>query len=162
MIILVMGVAGAGKTTVGKALGEKLGCEFVDGDTLHSPANIAKMRAGIPLTDGDRWPWLNAVARSIDGYILSGLCAVVACSALKQKYRNVLARPEVRLVYLKIDAELAAERASTRHHEFMPAALVDSQFAELEEPRDALVVSAALPLKQILAQITNELKFSAP
>ena len=129
MIILVMGVAGAGKTTVGRALAEKLGCEFLDADSLHTSANVAKMRAGIPLTDEDRWPWLNAVARAIDEYILSGRSAVVACSALKQKYRNVLMRPEVKLVYLKIDPELAHERARVRHHEFMPAALVGSQFA---------------------------------
>jgi gluconokinase len=162
MIIVVMGVAGAGKTTVGRALAEKLGCEFLDADSLHSAANIAKMRSGIPLTDVDRWPWLNAVARAIDEFILSGRSAVVACSALKQKYRNVLARPEVKLVYLKIDSALAQERARVRHHEFMPATLVESQFAELEEPKAALVVSAALPLEQAVEQIRNALKTSAP
>jgi gluconokinase len=162
MIVLVMGVAGAGKTTVGRALAGKLGCEFLDADSLHPAANVAKMRAGKPLTDEDRWPWLNAVARAMDAFILSERSAVVACSALKQKYRNVLARPEVKLVYLKIELELAHERARARHHEFMPATLVGSQFAELEEPRDALVVSAAVPVEQAVAEITKALKTSAP
>jgi gluconokinase len=161
MIVLVMGVAGAGKTTVGRALAEKLGCDFLDADSLHPATNVAKMRAGIPLTDDDRWPWLNAVAKAIDEFILSRRCAVVACSALKQKYRNVLSRPEVKLVYLKIDPGLAHERARVRHHEFMPAALVGSQFAELEEPTDALVVSADLPVEQAVGQITDSLKTSA-
>jgi gluconokinase len=162
MIVIIMGVAGAGKTTVGRALAKKLGCEFLDADLLHPAANIAKMGAGIPLTDDDRWPWLNAVARAIDEFILSGRGAVVACSALKQRYRNVLARPDVKLVYLKIECELAQERARVRHHEFMPAALVGSQFAELEEPKDALVVSAALPVEKAVEQITDGLKISAP
>src|SRR4051794_10842427 len=162
MIVLLMGVAGAGKTTVGRALAEKLGSEFLDADLLHPAANISKMSSGIPLTDEDRWPWLNAVARAIDAFILSERCAVVACSALKQKYRNVLARPEVKLVYLKIELELAHECARARHHEFMPATLVGSQFAELEEPRDALVVCAAVPVEQAVAEITKALKTSAP
>jgi gluconokinase len=155
MIILVMGVAGAGKTTFGRALAERTGCDFLDADLLHPAANVAKMRAGTPLTDSDRWPWLNAVGKAIDEFIKSGRCAVVACSALKQKYRNVLMRDEVRVVSLKIDLQIATERAKVRHHEFLPAALVESQFEDLEEPVDAFVVDATLPVGDAVERIAS-------
>jgi gluconokinase len=158
MIVLVMGVAGAGKTTVGRALAEELGCKFLDADSLHPPANIAKMRAGVPLADEDRWPWLEAVARAIDEFVKSGVCAVVACSALKQRYREKLLRPEVTLIYLRIESELAHSRAAARHHEYMPATLVASQFAELEEPTDALTVDASGTMEQVVAEALRRLR----
>ena len=157
MIILLMGVAGAGKTTVGRALAEELGCEFLDADSLHPATNIEKMRAGVALSDSDRWPWLAAVARVMDEFIRTEKCAVLACSALKQKYRDVLLRPELKLVYLKIDREVARSRAARRHHEYMPAALVESQFEDLEEPSDAFVVNASLSVDDVVERIIDSL-----
>jgi gluconokinase len=158
MIVLITGVAGAGKTTVGSALAERLGCEFLDADSLHPAANVAKMHAGIPLTDEDRWPWLHAVAGAIERFIRSGQCAVVACSALKHSYRELLLQPGVKMVYLKIDPVLAQWRAKERHHAFMPATLVASQFADLEEPADAFVVPAALPVEESVKRIASWLR----
>ena len=134
--IVVMGVAGAGKSTVGEALAGRLGCDFRDADSFHPPANIAKMKSGVPLNDEDRGPWLHAIALWIAARRASGRIGVVTCSALKRRYRDVLAggQNDVRLVYLKGDKRLIADRLGGRQGHFMPPALLQSQFDALEEP----------------------------
>jgi carbohydrate kinase (thermoresistant glucokinase family) len=134
--IVVMGVAGAGKSTIGEALAERLGCAFRDADSFHPPANIAKMKSGMPLSDEDRWPWLQAIARWIDERRAAGQLGVVTCSALKRRYRDVLTggQGDVRLVYLKGDMALIGARLGARQGHFMPPALLQSQFDALEEP----------------------------
>jgi carbohydrate kinase (thermoresistant glucokinase family) len=136
MIVIVMGVSGSGKTTIATRLAARLGCPFQEGDALHPPANVEKMRGGTPLTDADRWPWLAKIAALIDAWRARGESAVLTCSALKRAYRDVIigARRDVRLVYLKGTKELIAARVAARHHDYMPASLLDSQFATLEEP----------------------------
>jgi len=155
MVIVVMGVAGCGKTTVGRALAERLEMPFQEGDALHPPANVAKMAGGTPLTDDDRTPWLAAVAAWIDERRRAGTGGVISCSALKRAYRRVLVddRPDVRLVYLQGDEPLLAARLAARTDHFMPASLLSSQLATLEEPADTerpIVVSAALPVAQLV------------
>jgi carbohydrate kinase (thermoresistant glucokinase family) len=144
--IVVMGVAGSGKSTVGVLLAERLGWPFGDADEFHPPSNIEKMRSGVPLTDDDRWPWLEAIAAWIDEGRASGKPRVVGCSALKRRYRDVLTggRRDVRLVYLQGTKAVIAARMAARRDHFMPPALLDSQFAALEEPavdENALVVA---------------------
>jgi carbohydrate kinase (thermoresistant glucokinase family) len=135
-VVVVMGVSGSGKTTIGALLAERLGWPFADGDDFHPPANIEKMHAGIPLTDRDRWPWLRAIAAWIDERRAAGGHGVIACSALRRAYREVLrgGRPDVRLVYLQGDIALITRRQAARHGHFMPASLMQSQFDTLEEP----------------------------
>ena len=135
-VLLVMGVSGSGKTTVAAMLAGRLGWEFGDADDFHSPANVRKMHGGTPLTDEDRWPWLATMAAWIDATRTTGRHGVLACSALRRAYRNILVgdRPDVRLVYLRGDKALIASRQAARHNHYMPASLVDSQFATLEEP----------------------------
>jgi carbohydrate kinase (thermoresistant glucokinase family) len=132
----MMGVSGSGKTTIGRQVANRLGWPFKEGDDLHPPANIAKMRAATPLTDVDRAPWLAAVARWIDGWRRAGVSGVITCSALKRTYRQGLARgrPEVRFVYLMGDAPVLQKRLADRHGHFMPATLLASQLADLEAP----------------------------
>lgn len=144
-IVVVMGVAGAGKTTVGQALAADLGWPFADADAFHSPASRAKMSAGIPLTDADRAPWLDRLAAWIAERLASGQTGVLACSALKQDYRRHLSggRDEVLFVYLKADPALLADRLLHRQGHFAKVSLLESQLATLEEPREALVVDAA-------------------
>jgi len=142
-----MGVSGAGKSTLGAVLAQRLGWPFQEGDDLHPPANIAKMSAGIPLTDEDRAPWLAAVGAWIDQCIAEGGGGVITCSALKAAYRRTLTerRPEVRLVYIEADAAVIEQRLAARKHHFMPVSLVASQFADLEPPaleERAIVVRA--------------------
>jgi carbohydrate kinase (thermoresistant glucokinase family) len=134
-----MGVAGSGKSTIGRKLAARLACPFQEGDDLHTRTNIAKMAAGVPLTDEDRAPWLEAIARAIDAWILAGSAGVVSCSALKRAYRAVIIgeRPGVRLVYLKGDRQVLATRLAGRQGHFMPPALLDSQLQTLEEPAAA-------------------------
>jgi gluconokinase len=136
LVLVVMGVSGSGKTTVGALLAGRLGWSFAEADDFHPAANIAKMRSGIPLDDSDRIPWLQAIAAQIDRWRADGRNGVVTCSALKRRYRDIIMgdRPEVRLVYLKGDREVIAHRLAARHGHFMPANLLDSQFADLEEP----------------------------
>ncbi|MGD0434774.1 MAG: gluconokinase [Acetobacteraceae bacterium] len=135
-IAVVMGVSGSGKTTIAKGLADAEGWTLLEGDSFHPPANVAKMKSGTPLTDEDRWPWLRAIAAAIDAYRARGESAVVACSALRRAYRDILidGRTDVRLVYLKGSHALIAERMRARKGHFMPAALLDSQFRTLEEP----------------------------
>lgn len=133
MPIVVMGVSGSGKTTVGRLIAQKLEMPFVDGDDLHSPANKQKMADGIPLQDADRMSWLNAIAEVLRG----GPPTVLACSALKRKYRDTLrdAAPNLRLVYLSGSKALLAQRLAARSHEFMPPSLLESQLLTLEPPQ---------------------------
>jgi gluconokinase len=141
MIVIVMGVSGSGKSTTGAALARTLGWPFVEGDDLHPPANVAKMAAGNPLTDEDRWPWLDRIVDELRALSKTSPDIVVACSALKQCYRDRLAPAgDVRFVHLHGDRETIAARLATRHHRYMPATLLDSQFATLELPADAIVV----------------------
>jgi gluconokinase len=145
-IIVVMGVSGSGKSTIAAMLAIRLGWLYEDSDWFHPPANVEKMHAGEPLTDEDRWPWLRAIAAWIDRTRCADKRAVIACSALKRAYRDILVgdRRDVRLVYLKGDRSLIARRMALRHGHFMPPSLLDSQFATLQEPgadEDPIVVS---------------------
>jgi carbohydrate kinase (thermoresistant glucokinase family) len=136
VIVVVMGVSGSGKSTVAALLAAALGCQFQEGDDLHPPANVEKMRSGTPLTDADRMPWLRKIAEEIDGWRARGECGVVTCSALKRSYRDIIIgdRHDVALVYMKGSRELIHQRMVARHEHFMPVALLDSQFATLDEP----------------------------
>ncbi|TSD95644.1 gluconokinase [Skermania sp. ID1734] len=134
-VLVVMGVSGSGKSTLGRLLAQRLGWDFQEGDDLHPAANIAKMPAGIPLTDADRWPWLDRVAAWIRERLEAGQSGVVACSALKRSYRDVLRGKGVRFVYLHGERDAIAARLAARRGHYMPAALLDSQFAALEPPQ---------------------------
>ena len=136
--LIVMGVSGSGKSTVGVALAERLGWIFADGDKFHPASNVAKMHAGIPLTDDDRWPWLKAIADEIDRGCAAGSPSVIACSALKRAYRDVLVhgRGDVRIIYLRGDQPLIAHRLALRTGHFMPPGLLASQFQTLQPPGD--------------------------
>ena len=141
MIVVVMGVSGSGKSTTGAALARDLGWPFIEGDDLHPPENVAKMAAGVPLTDDDRWPWLDRIVAELRARSRQSADIVLACSALKQSYRDRLAPAgDVRFVHLHGDRETIAARLAVRHHRYMPATLLDSQFATLELPADAIVV----------------------
>jgi gluconokinase len=161
-VLVMMGVSGSGKSTVGTLLARALQWEFGDADSFHPPANVEKMREGIPLTDKDRWPWLRAIAAWIDKKRAAGTCGVVTCSALKRRYRDILIgdRTDVRLVYLKGSEELIARRMAMRHGHFMPPSLLSSQFAALEEPgpdERPIIVSIEPPPAAIVAQILSML-----
>ncbi|MGE5129531.1 MAG: gluconokinase [Sphingomonadaceae bacterium] len=147
MIVVVMGVAGVGKTTIGQLLANRLACEFLDADDFHPPANVAKMAAGTPLDDADRWPWLEHLNALLRERAARGASAVLACSALKNAYRERLCRDvaRCRLVYLRADVRVLRARLAARTHRYMPASLLDSQLATLEPPADALEVDAAAP-----------------
>jgi len=152
--IVVMGVSGCGKTAVGTALAAALGARFVEGDRLHPPENVARMSRGVPLTDADRAGWLDAVGATLATAGETG--AVASCSALKRAYRDRLRRlaPGVRFVYLAVDRETARRRVAGRNGHFMPANLVDSQFADLEPPgpdEAAATIDATLPLPEVVA-----------
>lgn len=161
-IAVIMGVSGSGKTTIGRAVARRLGWLFQEGDALHPPENIAKMKAGHPLDDEDRAPWLAAVAARIDQWRDDGKCGVVACSALKRCYRDIIigGRADVRLIYLEGSRALIGERLAQRHDHFMPASLLDSQFAALEPPapdEHAIAVSVDMPVADTVAQIAAAL-----
>jgi len=155
MVIVVMGVSGVGKTTVGMLLARALGAEFAEGDSYHPPANVEKMRNGAPLDDEDRWPWLQILAAELDTWLAEGRDVVLACSALKRAYRDLLAygRPEVRFVYLKGEAALLRARLDQRRGHYMPPTLLASQLAALEEPDDALTIDVSGPPEVIVEQI---------
>jgi carbohydrate kinase (thermoresistant glucokinase family) len=162
VILIVAGPSGSGKTTVGALLAGRLHWPFVDADSFHSPANIEKMRRGQPLTDADRWPWLQAIATWLDERIAAGESAVVTCSALRRAYRDLLlrGRPEARLVFLLADRETLARRLTGRHGHFFPERLLDSQLADLEVPdaeENVLVVAAEGPPEETVAKIIAEL-----
>jgi carbohydrate kinase (thermoresistant glucokinase family) len=162
-VAVVMGVAGAGKTTVGERLAERLDWEFLEGDRLHPPENVAKMESGQPLTDADRVPWLAAIASSIDRWQASGSRGVVTCSALKRAYRQQIigGKSGVRLVYLVGQHWLIAERLALRRGHFMPASLLDSQFAALEPPgadENPIEVAIDWPVDDIVDEIAAQLR----
>ena len=136
MIVILAGVAGSGKSTIGRMLAVQMGWTFEDSDLLHSTADIAKMMSGVPLTDADRWPWLHSVATWIDQQIAAGKSSVVACSALKRSYRDFLqeGRPDLRIVLLDVDQATLSARLTGRHDHFFPKKLLQSQLAALEMP----------------------------
>jgi gluconokinase len=159
-----MGVSGSGKTTIARALAERLGWRFAEGDAFHSAANVAKMRSGVPLTDEDRWPWLDAITAWIRDARARGDKCVVACSALKRAYRERIAagRDDVRFVYLAGDYETIAARLAHRTGHYMPGSLLRSQFETLEEPLDegALVIDVDAPPERIVGEIVDALRSS--
>ena len=162
-VLVLMGVSGCGKTTVGELLAERLHWPYEEGDALHPPANVEKMRGGTPLTDEDRWPWLRAIAARIDQWRAAGEGGVVTCSALKRAYREIIVgdRPEVALVYLEGSPELIHRRMAARHEHFMPVKLLDSQFKILEEPgpdERPIVVDVALTPAEIVATVVKRLQ----
>jgi gluconokinase len=136
LILVLMGVSGCGKSTIGALLARRLGWPMIEGDEFHSVTSIAKMREAVPLTDADRWPWLDAIAARLDAWRDAGSSGIVTCSALKRVYRDRLAsgRPNVRFIYLKGGPDLIRPRLVNRLGHFMPPDLLDSQFAALEEP----------------------------
>jgi gluconokinase len=155
VIVLVMGVAGVGKTTIGEALASALGARFIDADDYHPPQNVAKMKAGTPLQDADRWPWL----QKLNAILRDERKAVLACSALKESYRRQLAQgvPDFKIVFLHGTAELIRSRIEARRHRYMPAALLDSQLATLEPPTHAIAIDVAAPLEHSVAAIVAQL-----
>jgi len=159
MVVVLMGVAGSGKTTIGRELAAELGWKFADADDFHPPANVAKMSAGIPLDDADRAPWLAAIRLYIDTRLERGESAVVTCSALREKHRAVLLTnpAQVKLVYLRGSRELLWSRISARKGHFMKPAMLDSQLATLEEPVNALIVDIAPPPAEIVAHLRRVL-----
>ncbi|MBK8161289.1 MAG: gluconokinase [Rhodospirillaceae bacterium] len=160
MIVLVMGVSGAGKSTIGRALAEALDAAFLEADAFHSPANIAKMKSGVPLTDDDRWPWLEAISAALDRSVMKGGKVVLACSALKQAYRDRLLKDggsQGYTVFLRGNVDLIAGRLAGRSGHYMPPALLPSQLATLEPPLDAIVVDIADAPEVILQQILAKL-----
>ena len=160
MIVILMGVAGSGKTTVGRLLASALGWRFYEGDDFHPHPNIDKMQRGIPLTDADRWPWLQALREVIDACQAQGSSAILACSALKQTYRDYLMQgcDEVKVVYLKGSYDLLYQRLAQRRGHFMPAGLLTSQFATLEEPQQGLSFDVATPPEVLVAAIRQALQ----
>ncbi len=160
MVIVLMGVAGSGKTTIGQQLAGELGWDFADADQFHPPANVAKMSVGQALDDTDRAPWLAALRAHIDAQLAAGRDAIVTCSALKQRYRDVLvADPaRVKLVYLKGSRDILWSRLTGRQGHFMKPAMLESQLAALEEPADALVVDVAGRPEEIIATIRQRLR----
>lgn len=161
MTIVLMGVQGSGKTTVGRALAMRLGWSFADADDFHSAANKAKMSAGIALTDQDRAPWLAALRAEIDRTAAEHRNLVLACSALKERYREQLATPDVRLVFLRGTPALIAARLKARHGHYAKLDLLPSQFEQLEEPKNALIIDIARPVDEIVDQIIQHFHLSA-
>ncbi len=165
-ILVVMGVAGCGKTTVGEAIAAELGWRFQEGDALHPPANVAKMAGGTPLTDDDRWPWLATIADVMATWRATGQSGVVTCSALKRAYRDALRRghTDVRILHLAGTRDLIAGRLASRRGHFMPPALLDSQYAALEPPgadEATLTLNIALPPEDLAAQAVAWLRDAA-
>ena len=158
MIVVLMGVSGVGKTTIGEALAARLGWRFIDADDFHPRENVAKMAAGTPLSDEDRWPWL----AKVNSVLRAEKNAVLACSALKEAYRRRLTQgvADLRLVYLHGSFELIHARLAERRHRYMPASLLESQFAALEPPLEAIAIDVAAPpsvcVDAILHHLTQE------
>jgi gluconokinase len=161
--IVVMGVSGCGKSTVGQALARRLGWRFADGDDFHPPANVEKMRAGIPLDDNDRAPWLARLNETMREAVARDEPLVLACSALRQRYRERLAEglPQMRIVHLAGSIELIGERLAARNHSYMPPSLLTSQFATLEPPADALTLDVGRPVDELVDAIVASLRPAA-
>jgi gluconokinase len=161
--VVLMGVAGSGKTAVGMQVAQKLDWIFLDADNFHPPANIEKMKHGIPLNDQDRAPWLQRLHDELQQQMAEGHSVILACSALKESYRNVL-RDEVlppKFVYLDVDPETIRERLGHRTAHFFPKELMESQFAALEEPKDAIIIDARKPLEVVVDQVIHTLTASS-
>ena len=161
--LVVMGVSGSGKSTIGEKLAERLGWSYEDGDKFHPASNVAKMSAGQPLTDEDRWPWLRAIADEIERICAAGEHAVIACSALKHAYRDILVhgRSDVRIVYLDGTQDLIASRLALRKDHFMPPGLLASQFKTLEPPdasENPVTVSIDGSVEIIVDDIVRQLR----
>jgi gluconokinase len=159
--LIVMGVSGSGKSTVAAGLAQQLSWTFEDGDRFHPKSNVDKMSAGHPLTDEDRWPWLQAIADEIDRVCHAGGHVVIACSALKHAYRDILVhgRDDVRIVFLNGSQDLIADRLSKRKNHFMPPGLLDSQFKTLEPPQayeNPITVSIDAPVETIIGNIVDQ------
>jgi gluconokinase len=160
MIVIVMGTTGSGKTTIGSLLAERMEWEFVDADDFHPPSNVEKMKHGKPLTDADREPWLKALHDKIVEWTAEKRSVVLACSALKQSYRDELrASSDVKFVYLKGSYQLFSPRVLARRGHFAKQDLLASQFATLEEPTDAVIVDAAPSPEQIVSEVRRKLRF---
>lgn len=159
-IIVLMGVCGSGKTTIGLELSKRLGWPFFEGDGFHPIANKEKMRSGTPLTDDDRRPWLKTIRVRIEQQIIAGHNSIFTCSALKEEYRKILSNgiPEVRFIHLSAPKEVIAQHIAGRTHAFMPASLLDSQFATLEAPADALEVDVSGDLEASVQSICRGLQ----
>jgi gluconokinase len=157
MIIVIMGVTASGKTTIGTRASKRFGWRFYDADEFHPPENIAKMSRGEPLTDDDRAPWLEALHRSMDEHDRDGTSAIYACSALKERYRQVLRGnlTSFHFVYLKGDVETLQGRLDHRKGHFMPRTMLPSQLAALEEPADAVILDAALPTRDLVDRVVE-------
>ena len=165
--LVVMGVSGSGKSTIAEHLASRLGWRYVDGDLFHPASNVAKMSAGHPLTDEDRWPWLRAIAAEIDQLLAAGTSSVVACSALKHVYRDILVhgRGDIRIVFLNGSQELIAKRLAARKGHFMPPGLLDSQFRTLEPPQPSerpVTVSIDPSVDGIVDDIVRQLELISP
>ena len=164
MVVIIFGVSGAGKTTLGKLLARELGWAFYEADNLHSPANVEKMHASIPLTDEDRWPWLESLRELVKRSLAAGENAILACSALKKTYRDCLqVGADVRFVYLRGGYELIANQLRHRRGHFMSPALLQSQFTDLEEPRPvegAIVIELGRSPNELVEEIKSRLRFS--
>jgi gluconokinase len=162
LAIVVMGVAGSGKTVVGEVLAEKLGATFIEGDQFHPPHNVALMRSGTPLTDEDRELWLDSIGREIVQQASDNQTTVTACSALKRIYRERLQRfrPDILFLFLEVDRQTAEQRVAARRNHFMPASLVDSQFQVLDPPHadeNSLTMDATLPVELIVTDVLGRL-----
>ena len=159
MLIIITGVSGVGKTTIGKLLSENMGWTFYEGDDYHTDVNLAKMRNGTPLTDDDRWPWLNALRTKISEIVLHEKDAVLSCSALKESYRMRLGSglKDIVFVYLRGDCQLVRNRISARVGHFISADLLVSQYSDLEEPQNGIIVDAALEPMEIINYLKRAL-----
>jgi gluconokinase len=158
VIVVLMGVTGAGKTTIGVRLAQRLGWDFVDADSFHSPANVEKMKQGIALDDADRGPWLRSLHEAMEGWAVERMNVVLACSALKRIYRDELCvTGQTKFVYLKGSYDLIYQRLRQRHGHFASAAILASQFAALEEPDDAITVDIDQTEDEIVAEIMRRL-----
>jgi gluconokinase len=158
MVLVVSGVAGSGKTTIGIMLAERMGVPYADADDFHPEANRLRMAAGLPLSDEDRRPWLAAISGWIGERLAAGQSGVVSCSALKRSYREQLSRPGLRLIFLEVDRQTIEERLAERKGHFFPAELAASQFEALEEPEQeegVIVVDATLPPEEVVSQILS-------
>ena len=162
MVIILMGVSGAGKTTVGQLLAQDLGWPFFEGDDFHPRSNVVKMAQGIALTDEDRWPWLDRIRERIGTLVASGQNAIIACSALRQTYREHLLEGirETVLVYLKGNYSLISSRLAQRQDHFMNADLLDSQFRTLEEPEGVITIEAVLEPQEIVDAVKQALSLA--
>ena len=160
--VILMGVSGSGKSTVGASLAQRLECPFLDADDFHPAANVEKMKRGIPLNDEDRMPWLARLHDELEHRLGSGASMVLGCSALKESYRKILEEglSQIDFVFLDVDQLTLRERLGKRKDHFFPKGLLESQFAALEKPSDAIVVDASLPFQDVVEQIVNALKAS--